>query len=77
MSEWIKVTPGKMPPDMEPVLVTVEYKDGSRFTDADVRYNGAYGGWEELADASGGYWADLGESYRVTHWMPYPTPARG
>lgn len=82
--DWIKVTPETMPPDMEPVIVTVE-EGGKKYTIADVRYNPDCG-WMVLSDCSGsccstlkevkedGYWEWIGNC-KVTHWMPYPDPA--
>lgn len=34
--DWIKVTPETMPPDMEPVMVTVRVNDGGKQTWVDV-----------------------------------------
>lgn len=74
MMDWIKCT-DRMPPDMEPVMVTVRVNDGGKQTWVDVRYNPEYKEWEQLADAVGDYWEGLGKDYEVTHWMPYPEPA--
>lgn len=84
LTNWIKVTTETMPPDMEPVIVTVE-EGGKKYTIADVRYNPDCG-WTVLSDCSGsccstlkevkedGYWEWIGNC-KVTHWMPYPDPA--
>jgi len=73
-NDWIKCT-DRMPPDMEPVMVTVRINDGGKQTWVDVRYNPEYKEWEQFADAVGDYWEGLGKDYEVTHWMPYPEPA--
>ena len=44
--DWIKGTPETMPPDMEPVMVTVRVNDGGKQTWVDVRYNPEYKEWE-------------------------------
>ena len=45
--DWIKVTPETMPPDMEPVMVTLMFSDADgKFVWADARYNGVK--WEYL-----------------------------
>ena len=72
---WFKVTPETMPPDMEPVIVTVRGNEGGKLTWVDVRYNPEYQEWEQLSDSVGDYWEGLGKDYEVTHWMPYPEPA--
>ena len=70
--DWIKVTPETMPPDMEPVMVTLMFSDADgKFVWADARYNGVK--WEYLSNSWDNVWSDIdGE---VTHWMPYPEPA--
>lgn len=81
LTNWIKVTPEAMPPDMEPVIGTIEKLNGERLTYPMCRYNKEAQKWE-IADvdyyASGAdYWEpvewDIGG--RITHWMPYPDPA--
>lgn len=69
---WIKVTPETMPPDMEPVIVTLRFSDtDGKFVWADVRHNGEK--WEYLSNCWDNTWSDVdGE---VTHWMQYPEPA--
>ena len=74
MMNWIKCT-DSMPPDMEPVIVTVRADDGGKQTWVDVRYNPEYQEWEQLSDISGDYWEGLGNDCEVTHWMRYPEPA--
>ena len=74
--DWIKVTPETMPPDMEPVIATIQDKrDGERETCSDVRYNSECKKWEVLMECYTGYWDEFGEFIEVTHWMPYPEPA--
>lgn len=73
--DWIKVKPETMPPDVEPVMVTVRVDGGEKQTWADVRYNQEYQGWELLSDVVEDCWEKLGNDCEVTHWMPYPEPA--
>ena len=68
---WIKCT-DRMPPDMEPVIVTVRDNTGVKQTWVDVRYNPEHKEYEQLSDVVGDYWDGLGEDYKVTHWMPMP-----
>lgn len=50
---WIKCT-DRMPPDMEPVIVTLRYSDtNKKCVWADVRYN--HGEWEYLSNS----WDDI------------------
>ena len=74
--DWIKVT-DRMPPDMEPVIVTVKFlipqfgrKKGAC---ADVRYNHNKDAWEYLSDAYHAVWDEL--KVEVTHLTPMPKPA--
>ena len=70
--DWIKVT--TMPPDKESVMVTVEDSDGDRYVYPEARFNKHFGKWEWPYELGADYWEDIvGE---VTHWMPYPEPAR-
>lgn len=71
MMAWIKYT-DRMPPDMEPVIVTLRFSDTDRkFVWADVRHNGEK--WEYLSNSWDDIWSDVdGE---VTRWMPMPKPA--
>lgn len=71
MMAWIKCT-DRMPPDMEPVIVTLRFSDtDGKFVWADVRHNGEK--WEYLSNSWDDIWSDVdGE---VTHWMPMPKPA--
>ena len=71
MMAWIKCT-DRMPPDMEPVIVTLRYSDtNKKCVWADVRYN--HGEWEYLSNGWDDIWSDVdGE---VTHWTNMPEPA--
>ena len=83
--DWIKVTPETMPPDMEPVMVTLMFSDADgKFVWADARYNGVK--WEYLSNSWDNVWSDIDglacgwasgrfAGSKVTHWMPYPEPA--
>lgn len=72
LMDWIKVTPETMPPDMEPVMVTVKGKLGSDIM-KDVVWEQKSNGWayDDGADCL----IYLDENLKVTHWMPYPEPA--
>lgn len=68
---WIKCT-DRMPPDMEPVIITVEnYRE--RYVMTEARYNADFDLWEWLYEAGADYWK--GVDGKVTHWMPMPKPA--
>ena len=69
--DWIKCT-DRMPPDMEPVMVTVKGKLGKDIM-KDVVWNAQNSGWayDDGADCL----IYLDDSLEVTHWMPYPEPA--
>lgn len=75
MTDWIKVDADHMPPDMEPVIVTIEC-DGKRRAYQEHRWNLRYNSWEWLCEASAGYWEFVDEDEEITHWMPYPEPAQ-
>ena len=76
--DWTKVTPKTMPPNGEPVIVTLEETNSKkRFTEFDVAWSKRQGEW---------IWINFGTTpmktapvssarMRVTHWMPYPKPA--
>lgn len=74
MSEWIRVTPETMPPDMEPIIVSVKYWSGlSSVWNGQVRYNksaGRYEAWMSDGYASG--WVFGVINGNITHWMPWP-----
>lgn len=76
MMDWIKCT-DRMPPDMEPVIVTVKFSipqfGRKKGTFSDVRYNHGKGVWEYLSDSYHAVWDEL--KVEVTHWMPMPEPA--
>lgn len=72
---WIKVTPETMPPDMEPVFITVRSKRDHDFKDVmkDVFWNETERCWR-WSDGNGDL-AVLDNCMEVTHWMAYPKPA--
>lgn len=76
--DWIKVTPETMPPDMEPVFVSITHDFGKgkigRWTLAQIRYN-PQKGWEYQCDAYNNEWFYCSNPREITHWMPYPDPA--
>lgn len=75
--DWIKVTPETMPPDMEPILITVKNRSFTpkyvcphqarlRFGQFEICINELFGKeWENVKNIG----------IIVTHWMPYPKPA--
>lgn len=69
--DWIKCT-DRMPPDMEPVMVTVKGKCGKDIM-KDVMWSAQNGEWayDDGTDCLVYLDADLA----VTHWSPYPEPA--
>ena len=73
---WIKCT-DRMPPDMEPVMVTVQTDKGKRYvhTTQVRRVNGL--DFEEIRDD--GYsdiWVPFYQDFKkITHWAPWPEPA--
>ena len=70
--KWKKVTPETMPPDMEPVMVTVYDKHNPpKYTWIGRQKDGR---WELLIEADDVY-APIDEWIIVTHWMPMPSPA--
>lgn len=69
--DWIKCT-DRLPPDMEPVIITVEnYRE--RYVMTEARYNANFDLWEWLYEAGADYWKGVGG--KVTHWMQMPEPA--
>ena len=78
-NDWIKCT-DRMPPDMEPVIVTVDdkYYPSTKYSWIG-RKNGNF--WEILVGMSdtGDVYMGIGnpgnELTNVTHWMPMPEPA--
>lgn len=77
LMDWIKVTPEAMPPDGEPILITIEsWMDKHRYVwETQARWhNGFYEVWEDDGLACG--WASgRFAGSKVTHWMPWPEPA--
>ena len=69
---WLKVTPETMPPDMEPVIVTVKGKCGKDIM-KDVVWSAQNGGW--AYDDGSDCLVYLDDNLEFTHWMPYPDPA--
>lgn len=75
--EWIKATPDNMPPENQAVLVTIFVGDTEQqnaFVWADVRWSDK-GRWEYLSNSWDGIWSTIDDG-AVTHWMPYPEPAK-
>lgn len=68
---WIKCT-DRMPPDMEPVIVTVKGKYGKDIM-KDVMWSAQNGEW--AYDDGADFLVYLDGDLAVTHWMPYPEPA--
>ena len=70
-NDWIKCT-DRMPPDMEPVIVTVLWK-GNKFVETEVyRSDGC---WMKDYDSMDGGGTDYYSDDEITHWMPMPKPA--
>lgn len=67
---WIKVTPETMPPDMDPVMVTVRHTGNFKSVYVDARYNAAIGRWQ--FEYGGNY---INFDSQVTHWAFWPKPA--
>lgn len=71
MMAWIKCT-DRMPPEMEPVIVTVLWK-GNKFVETEVyRSDGC---WMKDYDSMDGGGTDYYSDDEITHWMPMPSPA--
>lgn len=66
---WIKCT-DRMPPDMEPVMVTAVV-DGEKWVHCNVRRNGPT--WQVHGIVYDRWLFIHGEM--ITHWMPMPSPA--
>ena len=70
-NDWIKCT-DRMPPDMEPVIVTVLWK-GNKFVETEVyRSDGC---WMKDYDSMDGGGTDYYSDDEITHWMSMPSPA--
>lgn len=70
--EWIKVT-ARLPEEGQRVIVTRVFKDvdAKLVCSENVRYRSKRFIW------SGGEWLNHFDiTKEVTHWMPYPTPAK-
>lgn len=71
MMGWIKCT-DRMPPEMEPVIVTVLWK-GNKFVETEVyRSDGC---WMKDYDSMDGGGTDYYSDDEITHWMHMPKPA--
>lgn len=79
MMEWVKISPDTMPPDMEPLIVSVRQDFGSgeigKCVSQNVRYR-TKNGWEYLVDSYNNKWSDFRNSNEITHWMKIPEPAQ-
>ena len=78
MMAWIKCT-DRMPPDMEPVMVTVHYKDWDKPMDKDgivlpIAYHSDKAGWR-VPGNEGNETQPMWYKLIVTHWMHMPKPA--
>lgn len=79
MADWIKVAAEHMPPDDEPVFVTVHYKDGNKPMDKKahafpvVKYSQLEKQWYWFTENG---WRKIWSKWAVTHWMPHPEPAQ-
>lgn len=71
--EWIKVSPKTMPPAMEPVIVTVVGENGPEILKNAV-WDPTEGSWGQ--DDGADCIVYLDDNLPVTHWMPYPKPAK-
>ena len=72
---WVKVTHGAMPPDREFVMVTYELPTKERICSECKKICCVDGKWVEYV--GGDHALEIERDYpcKVTHWMPYPTPA--
>lgn len=78
MMAWIKCT-DRMPPDMEPVIVTVHYKDwdkpmGKEGIVLPIAYHNEKTGWCVPGNGENDT-QPMWYKFIVTHWMPMPKPA--
>ena len=78
MTDWIKCT-DRLPPDMEPVMVTVHYKDWDKPMDKDgivlpIAYHSDKAGWR-VPGNEGNETQPMWYKLIVTHWMKMPKPA--
>ena len=67
---WVKVT-DRLPPDMEPVMVTVQYISGSRDVYPEARWNQKKGYWEMVAPSAEDWWKT---NMTITHWIQWLEP---
>ena len=68
---WIKCT-DRMPPDMEPVMVTAVWRGGKRVETNVYHEDGC---WEQAYDSMDGGGIDYYSDDEITHWMTMPSPA--
>lgn len=75
--KWIPVKPDTMPPELEPVIVSVrhDFGDGQigKWVDANIRWSHDKG-WEYLADAYNNEWWYYSGGRDITHWAHMPEP---
>lgn len=74
--DWSKCT-DRMPPDMEPVILTIENKGERHVYSCAARWNKSAQWWECLMyhEDVGKEWRSMYSFLKITHWMPYPEPA--
>lgn len=71
--DWIKATPDTMPPDNQEVIATIKWRDEKIVEFGLYRKDNEW--CQDYDDMDGGgttYYLDD----KVTHWMPYPKPAK-
>ena len=71
MMAWIKCT-DRMPPDMEPVIVTAVWR-GEKRVETDVYRESGF--WKQDYDSMYGGDTNYYSDDEITHWMPMPKPA--
>lgn len=70
MMDWIKCT-DRMPPDMEPVIVTAVWRGEKRVETNMYHEDGC---WKQDYDSMDGGGTDYYSDDEITHWMPWPEP---
>ncbi len=68
--DWIRLTPESMPPDMKPLLVTVDV-NGEKTVFGPVRKRGEFWEYKYLG---GERWLFINKKL-ITHWQLMPEPA--
>ena len=71
MMAWIKCT-DRMPPDMDPVIVTAVWR-GEKRVETDVYRESGF--WKQDYDSMYGEDTNYYSDDEITHWMPMPKPA--